>query len=181
MAIALGCFVFKNQPNDKKELVMLVLSRKIDQEILINGNIKISVLKIKGNVVRIGIEAPDEVSIKRGELASKDVVQKPVDRSGDSAVAKSIPIGAVNRDGVDGDALSHPRFCGQSSQQTGSDQGMGYQLIPLSQASAKSNSLDIQRSQATAVVENQFAETLQRHRMPGSNYGELIYKSENRV
>jgi carbon storage regulator CsrA len=52
---------------------MLVLSRKIDQEILINGNIKISVLKIKGNVVRIGIEAPDEVSIKRGELQIQEV------------------------------------------------------------------------------------------------------------
>ena len=50
---------------------MLVLSRKINQEILINGNIKISVLKVKGNVVRIGIDAPDEVSIKRGELDAK--------------------------------------------------------------------------------------------------------------
>ena len=50
---------------------MLVLSRKSNQEILINGNIKISVLKIKGNVVRIGVEAPAEVSIKRGELNAK--------------------------------------------------------------------------------------------------------------
>ena len=50
---------------------MLVLSRKTDQEILINGNIKISILKIKGNVVRIGIDAPAEVNIKRGELAAK--------------------------------------------------------------------------------------------------------------
>jgi len=50
---------------------MLVLSRKTEQEILVNGNIKISVLKIKGNVVRIGIEAPAEVSIKRGELVTQ--------------------------------------------------------------------------------------------------------------
>ena len=51
---------------------MLVLSRKLNQEIILNGNIKISIQKIKGNVVRIGIEAPKEVKIKRGELASKD-------------------------------------------------------------------------------------------------------------
>lgn len=52
---------------------MLVLSRKTNQEILINGNIKVSILKVKGNVVRVGIEAPAEVSIKRGELVTREI------------------------------------------------------------------------------------------------------------
>jgi len=51
---------------------MLVLSRKVDQEIVIDGNIKIHVLKIKGNTIRLGIEAPSEVHIARGELEKKD-------------------------------------------------------------------------------------------------------------
>ena len=51
---------------------MLVLSRKIDQEIIIDGNIKIRVLKVKGNTIRLGIEAPKEVHIARGELTKRD-------------------------------------------------------------------------------------------------------------
>jgi len=47
---------------------MLVLSRKTQEQIRIGDNITISVLKIKGNSIQIGIEAPREVSILRGEL-----------------------------------------------------------------------------------------------------------------
>jgi carbon storage regulator CsrA len=51
---------------------MLVLSRKVDQEIVIDGNIKIRVLKVKGNTIRLGIDAPQEVHIARGELEKRD-------------------------------------------------------------------------------------------------------------
>ncbi len=50
---------------------MLVLSRKQDQEILIGDNIKITVLKARGNTVRLGIEAPRDVKVVRGELDSR--------------------------------------------------------------------------------------------------------------
>lgn len=49
---------------------MLVLSRKKDEEIIIN-NITIRVVKISGNSVRLGITAPPDVSIKRKEIADK--------------------------------------------------------------------------------------------------------------
>lgn len=48
---------------------MLVLSRKINDTIIIGDNIKLQVVKIKGNTVRLGIEAPVDVKILRGELA----------------------------------------------------------------------------------------------------------------
>lgn len=51
---------------------MLVLTRKLDQEIVLDGNISIRVLQIKGNTVRLGINAPDHVKIKRGELDDRD-------------------------------------------------------------------------------------------------------------
>ena len=51
---------------------MLVLSRKVDQEIVIDGNIKIRVLKVKGNTIRLGIDAPRDVQIARGELVKRD-------------------------------------------------------------------------------------------------------------
>ena len=47
---------------------MLVLSRKANESILIDGRIKVRVLKIKGNQVSIGIDAPKEVAIIRSEL-----------------------------------------------------------------------------------------------------------------
>lgn len=47
---------------------MLVLSRKIGQRIVIGDNITIIVNRIAGNRVSIGIEAPEEVHIIRGEL-----------------------------------------------------------------------------------------------------------------
>jgi carbon storage regulator len=47
---------------------MLVLSRKQSQSIIINGNIRITVVSIRGNQVRIGVEAPASVPVFREEL-----------------------------------------------------------------------------------------------------------------
>ena len=47
---------------------MLVLSRKEDESIVINGNIKIVVTAIQGGRVRLGIEAPQDVPVHRQEV-----------------------------------------------------------------------------------------------------------------
>ena len=47
---------------------MLVLSRKPAETIIINDSIRVTVLGIKGNQVRLGIEAPPEVTIDREEI-----------------------------------------------------------------------------------------------------------------
>ena len=47
---------------------MLVLSRKIGEKVVIDGNIVVEVIKIHGNRITLGIEAPSEVRIRRGEL-----------------------------------------------------------------------------------------------------------------
>jgi carbon storage regulator len=47
---------------------MLVLSRKAGQRLVIDEGIVITVLKVRGNSVRIGIEAPDSVHIRREEV-----------------------------------------------------------------------------------------------------------------
>lgn len=51
---------------------MLVLTRKQRQQITIGDNITITVLRVKGQAVRIGIEAPDGVRILRAELNAID-------------------------------------------------------------------------------------------------------------
>lgn len=52
---------------------MLVLSRKKDQTVVIDGQIQVQVLKIKGNTVRIGISAPSDVKVLRGELSPFEI------------------------------------------------------------------------------------------------------------
>lgn len=47
---------------------MLVLSRRTDETLIIGDDIKITVLGISGNQVRIGIAAPKEVSVHREEV-----------------------------------------------------------------------------------------------------------------
>ena len=47
---------------------MLVLTRKSQDSIRIGDHIKVTILRIKGNTVRIGVEAPEDVRIVRGEL-----------------------------------------------------------------------------------------------------------------
>ena len=47
---------------------MLVLTRKLGEEILIGDNIRITVARINGNRVALGIDAPDSVRIVRAEL-----------------------------------------------------------------------------------------------------------------
>ncbi len=47
---------------------MLVLSRKVGERILIGDNISVTVVRITGSGVRIGVEAPSEMAVIRQEL-----------------------------------------------------------------------------------------------------------------
>ena len=51
---------------------MLVLTRKLDEAIRIGDDSKITVLRVKGNTIRIGIEAPRDVRVVRDELDTTD-------------------------------------------------------------------------------------------------------------
>jgi carbon storage regulator len=50
---------------------MLVLTRKLGEEIVIADSIRVKVLEIRGNKVRLGIVAPDKVSIHRAEVQAR--------------------------------------------------------------------------------------------------------------
>lgn len=50
------------------ETAMLVLSRKRNESIVINNDITIVVVEIRGDKVRLGIEAPKEVPVHRNEV-----------------------------------------------------------------------------------------------------------------
>lgn len=63
---------------------MLALSRKKNEALVINNNVEITILDIKGDQVKIGIEAPKEVPVYRKEVylqiqeANKDAMDNVI-------------------------------------------------------------------------------------------------------
>jgi carbon storage regulator len=66
---------------------MLILSRRVGETLVIDGDIKIVVLECARNSVRLGIEAPADVTILRGEL-----VPPVVDETGDDGPTTPSPV-----------------------------------------------------------------------------------------
>ncbi len=50
---------------------MLVLTRRLNQSLTIGSDITISVIEIRGSQVRIGVSAPSDIPILRGEVFEK--------------------------------------------------------------------------------------------------------------
>jgi carbon storage regulator len=57
----------------KKDCHMLILTRKTDETIQIGDDVVITVVRVKGNSVRIGIEAPKGVRVVRSELLETEI------------------------------------------------------------------------------------------------------------
>src|SRR4051812_30154536 len=68
---------------------MLVLTRKYQEKIRIGDNITITVLRTKGKAVRLGIEAPTNVPVIRGELSFEPQVEEVEEPSATLAFASA--------------------------------------------------------------------------------------------
>ncbi len=64
---------------------MLVLSRRTDEKLIIGENVTVTILSIKGNQVRIGIEAPADVKVHREEIYQRIVQEEKALNGGDWA------------------------------------------------------------------------------------------------
>jgi len=67
---------------------MLVLSRKVGERILIGDQIAITVVRVNGQGVRLGIDAPPNLTVVREELA-----QREIDAASDSRDKTATPAG----------------------------------------------------------------------------------------
>lgn len=78
---------------------MLVLSRKKDESVVINDNIVVTIIEIRGDKVRLGIQAPREVPVHRSEVyeAIRSQLQEPTatpsDTNAEAATDSSSSVG----------------------------------------------------------------------------------------
>lgn len=67
---------------------MLVLSRRVGESVVIGDDVTVSVLEVRGDVVRVGISAPRSVAVHRAELlAQLEQTNKQAASPSDDAVA----------------------------------------------------------------------------------------------
>ena len=50
---------------------MLILTRRLQESLIVGDNIKVTVLSIKGNQVRLGIDAPKHIEVHREEIYNR--------------------------------------------------------------------------------------------------------------
>jgi carbon storage regulator len=75
---------------DAKEGDMLVLTRKPNQSIVIGDDIELTVIEVRGDQVRIGIEAPRSISVHRKEIYEQIKAQNIQASQVDTSVADSV-------------------------------------------------------------------------------------------
>ena len=60
---------------------MLLLARKAGQSVVIDGNIRVTIERIRGRVVRLKVEAPREIQVDREEVWNRRVCENQSDRA----------------------------------------------------------------------------------------------------
>ena len=87
LELGLSAGRFDSFPDSRSE-AMLVLTRKLGEKIFIGHGITITVVKVARNKVRVGIDAPDQVHVVRGELDRWQEEPAACDEPADSAFTR---------------------------------------------------------------------------------------------
>lgn len=85
---------------------MLILTRRVGETIVIGDDIIVTVLGIKGNQVRIGINAPKDVSVHREEIYQRILQEKTPQPASEKPVEEETPPAANSSTTVSGTTVS---------------------------------------------------------------------------
>jgi carbon storage regulator len=69
---------------------MLVLTRKAGESIVIGNQVRITILEIQGRQIRLGVEAPGDISVHRGEVYERIVQENQMAIQGGDAELKAL-------------------------------------------------------------------------------------------
>jgi len=114
---------------------MLVLSRKKDESIVINNDITIVVVEIRGDKVRLGVEAPKEVPVHRREVYEAIARGEPLVESGPPAPQTERSVGERSvgeRTSGDCTPVDRSGTAGRSGSAAGLEQAGGHAEDELS-------------------------------------------------
>ncbi len=87
---------------------MLILTRRVGETVMIGNDVTVTVLGVKGNQVRVGVNAPRDVAVHREEIFER--IKREEDGGG-SATTSSRPAAArTNGNGLATNGLDHEPF-----------------------------------------------------------------------
>ena len=77
---------------ERKEQTMLILTRRVGETVMIGDSVTVTILGVKGNQVRVGVNAPKEIAVHREEIYER--IKREEQAAGGTAVRR--PISGAN-------------------------------------------------------------------------------------
>jgi len=78
---------------------MLILTRRVGETVMIGEDVSVTVLRVKGNQVRLGVNAPKNVSVQREEIFERMKLEsgEQVAHADDRNIGETAPVGIAAR------------------------------------------------------------------------------------
>jgi carbon storage regulator len=77
-------------PEEARSFIMLILTRRVGETVMIGNEVTVTVLGVKGNQVRIGVNAPKDVAVHREEIYDRIKREEDLDSQPGTTAPKMV-------------------------------------------------------------------------------------------